>query len=89
MLLLYHAVAYGLVIPSSRSATPLAQQLPYVQPISRRLSLMKVDEGHRLKNHRCTLLSSLKRLKADNRLLLSGTPIQSKHSFFLHFYRRC
>ena len=37
-----------------------------------------VDEGHRLKNHRCTLLSSLKRLKADNRLLLSGTPIQSK-----------
>lgn len=37
-----------------------------------------VDEGHRLKNHRCTLLSSLKRLKAANRLLLSGTPIQSK-----------
>lgn len=37
-----------------------------------------VDEGHRLKNHRCTLLSSLKKLKADNRLLLSGTPIQSK-----------
>ena len=37
-----------------------------------------VDEGHRLKNHRCTLLSSLKRLKAENRLLLSGTPIQSK-----------
>lgn len=36
-----------------------------------------VDEGHRLKNHRCTLLSSLKRLRADNRLLLSGTPIQN------------
>jgi ATP-dependent DNA helicase len=31
----------------------------------------------RLKNHRCTLLSSLKRLKASNRLLLSGTPIQN------------
>jgi ATP-dependent DNA helicase len=31
-----------------------------------------VDEGHRLKNHRCTLLSSLKRLKAANRLLLTG-----------------
>lgn len=36
-----------------------------------------VDEGHRLKNHRCTLLSSLKRLKAANRLLLTGTPIQN------------
>ena len=37
-----------------------------------------VDEGHRLKNHRCTLLGSLKRLKAANRLLLSGTPIQNR-----------
>jgi ATP-dependent DNA helicase len=36
-----------------------------------------VDEGQRLKNHRCTLLSSLKRLSAQNRLLLSGTPIQN------------
>lgn len=38
---------------------------------------MIVDEGQRLKNHRCTLLASLKRLKANNRLLLSGTPIQN------------
>ena len=38
-----------------------------------------VDEGHRLKNHRCMLLKSLKQLKAANRLLLTGTPIQSKH----------
>lgn len=36
-----------------------------------------VDEGQRLKNHRCTLISSLKRLPASNRLLLSGTPIQN------------
>jgi ATP-dependent DNA helicase len=36
-----------------------------------------VDEGQRLKNHRCTLLSSLKRLKSQNRLLLTGTPIQN------------
>lgn len=36
-----------------------------------------VDEGHRLKNHRCTLLSSLKKLRAANRLLLTGTPIQN------------
>jgi ATP-dependent DNA helicase len=31
-----------------------------------------VDEGHRLKNHRCTLITSLKRIKAANRLLLTG-----------------
>jgi ATP-dependent DNA helicase len=36
-----------------------------------------VDEGHRLKNHRCTLISSLKKLGAANRLLLTGTPIQN------------
>jgi ATP-dependent DNA helicase len=36
-----------------------------------------VDEGQRLKNHRCTLIRSLKKLKAQNRLLLSGTPIQN------------
>mmetsp|Transcript_14172 Transcript_14172/g.39221 ORF Transcript_14172/g.39221 Transcript_14172/m.39221 type:complete len:831 (-) Transcript_14172:130-2622(-) len=40
-------------------------------------SYVIVDEGHRLKNHRCTLLRSLKRLKATNRLLLTGTPIQN------------
>ena len=34
-----------------------------------------VDEGQRLKNHRCTLISSLKRIKSSNRLLLSGTPV--------------
>ena len=37
-----------------------------------------VDEGHRLKNHRCMLIRSLKQLKCSNRLLLTGTPIQSK-----------
>jgi len=36
-----------------------------------------VDEGQRLKNHRCTLIGSLKRIRAANRLLLSGTPIQN------------
>ena len=36
-----------------------------------------VDEGQRLKNHRCTLISSLKRIRSANRLLLSGTPIQN------------
>jgi ATP-dependent DNA helicase len=36
------------------------------------LTYLIVDEGHRLKNHRCLLLSSLKKLKAANRLLLTG-----------------
>ncbi len=39
-------------------------------------TFLVVDEGQRLKNHRCTLISSLKRIRASNRLLLSGTPIQ-------------
>lgn len=36
-----------------------------------------VDEGQRLKNHRCLLIKSLKKIQASNRLLLSGTPIQN------------
>ena len=38
---------------------------------------MIVDEGQRLKNRKCTLIKSLKAINADNRLLLSGTPIQN------------
>jgi len=40
-------------------------------------TLMVVDEGQRLKNHRCTLIKSLKNISSANRLLLSGTPIQN------------
>lgn len=36
-----------------------------------------VDEGHRLKNHECRLFKELKTLSTDNRLLLSGTPLQN------------
>eukprot|EP00814_Leptocylindrus_danicus_P006541 CAMPEP_0116016460 /NCGR_PEP_ID=MMETSP0321-20121206/7496_1 /TAXON_ID=163516 /ORGANISM="Leptocylindrus danicus var. danicus, Strain B650" /LENGTH=803 /DNA_ID=CAMNT_0003486527 /DNA_START=53 /DNA_END=2464 /DNA_ORIENTATION=+ len=36
-----------------------------------------VDEGQRLKNHRCTLIKSLKQITSSNRLLLSGTPISN------------
>jgi ATP-dependent DNA helicase len=42
-----------------------------------------VDEGHRLKNHRCMLIRSLKQLDASNRLLLTGTPIQVRQSSHL------
>ncbi len=36
-----------------------------------------VDEGHRLKNYGCRLMQELKQLHADNRLLLTGTPLQN------------
>ena len=36
-----------------------------------------VDEGHRLKNINCKLIRELKRLKTQNRLLLTGTPLQN------------
>lgn len=36
-----------------------------------------VDEGHRLKNPSCKLLRELKTIQADNRLLLTGTPLQN------------
>ena len=38
---------------------------------------MVVDEGQRLKNRKCCLIKSLKVIEAQNRLLLSGTPIQN------------
>lgn len=52
-----------------RDQTKLAKLCPY--------SYVIVDEGHRLKNHRCMLIRSLKQLKSNNRLLLTGTPIQN------------
>jgi SNF2 family DNA or RNA helicase len=33
-----------------------------------------VDEGHRLKNSNCLLVQELKKISADNKLLLTGTP---------------
>lgn len=36
-----------------------------------------VDEGHRLKNLNCRLIKDLKSFKTDNRLLLTGTPLQN------------
>lgn len=36
-----------------------------------------VDEGHRIKNFNSVLFKYLKRLKVDNRLLLTGTPLQN------------
>lgn len=36
-----------------------------------------VDEGHRLKNFKSKLFTSLKELETSNRLLLTGTPLQN------------
>lgn len=36
-----------------------------------------VDEGHRLKNSKCRLLRELKHLPVENKLLLTGTPLQN------------
>ncbi|XP_064086044.1 lymphocyte-specific helicase-like [Macrobrachium nipponense] len=36
-----------------------------------------VDEGHRLKNHKCLLAKSLNKFISSNRLLMTGTPLQN------------
>nr|GMC98672.1 ATP-dependent DNA helicase DDM1 [Ipomoea batatas] len=36
-----------------------------------------VDEGHRLKNSKCKLFKELKLLPVENKLLLTGTPLQN------------
>uniref|UniRef100_A0A8B9L8N8 Proliferation-associated SNF2-like protein n=1 Tax=Astyanax mexicanus TaxID=7994 RepID=A0A8B9L8N8_ASTMX len=39
-----------------------------------------VDEGHRIKNLNCRLVRELKALPTDNKLLLTGTPLQNNLS---------
>ncbi|KAK7406686.1 hypothetical protein VNO78_08316 [Psophocarpus tetragonolobus] len=36
-----------------------------------------VDEGHRLKNSKCKLVNTLKWINVENKLLLTGTPLQN------------
>uniref|UniRef100_A0A8C5QCV1 Proliferation-associated SNF2-like protein n=1 Tax=Leptobrachium leishanense TaxID=445787 RepID=A0A8C5QCV1_9ANUR len=38
---------------------------------------MILDEGHRIKNMNCRLIQELKRFHSDNKLLLTGTPLQN------------
>lgn len=46
-------------------------------PMPTRWKFLIVDEGHRLKNLNCKLILELKRYSSDNRLLLTGTPLQN------------
>nr|XP_056706530.1 lymphoid-specific helicase [Euleptes europaea] len=39
-----------------------------------------VDEGHRIKNMNCRLVKELKQFRTDNKLLLTGTPLQNNLS---------
>ncbi|CAZ80174.1 unnamed protein product [Tuber melanosporum] len=39
-----------------------------------------IDEGHRIKNLNCKLISELKKYNSANRLLLTGTPLQNNLS---------
>jgi ATP-dependent DNA helicase len=41
-----------------------------------KFSFMVVDESHRLKNKDCKLVKQLKQYQTENRLLLTGTPLQ-------------
>ena len=40
-------------------------------------SFIVVDEGHRIKNPKCRLTTVLKSFESENRLLLTGTPLQN------------
>lgn len=44
------------------------------------IGLLLCDEGHRLKNGESQTFTALNGLKVDRRVILSGTPIQVKHS---------
>lgn len=64
---------YPVIITSYEVAIRDAKKLNAVSPFT----YLVVDEGQRLKNRKCTLIRQLKNIHAENRLLLSGTPIQN------------
>lgn len=54
-------------------------EVPLHDPNLRKINwrYLIVDEGHRLKNHKCLLVKELRRYQTTNRLLLTGTPLQN------------
>ncbi len=45
-----------------------------------------VDEAHRLKNFECKLICELRQLDTENRLLLTGTPLQNNLTGVCRFH---
>ena len=41
-----------------------------------------VDEGHRLKNLNCRLMKEIKKYSSAGRMILTGTPLHVRFSFF-------
>ncbi|EQC41809.1 hypothetical protein SDRG_00668 [Saprolegnia diclina VS20] len=62
--------SYEVIIRDASSFTALGYVWKYII----------IDEGHRLKNMNCLLMRELKKCKSENRLLLSGTPLQNNLS---------
>lgn len=54
--------------------------LSFLPPQRFHWNYMIVDEGHRIKNLNCRLVQELKMLLTDNKLLLTGTPLQNNLS---------
>lgn len=78
------AVSYSVAV--RRQAGRCVQETGFVKSFS--WSTVTVDEGHRLKNARSRLYSSLAELNASCRLLLTGTPLQNNLAelfFLMHF----
>ncbi|CAH0521038.1 unnamed protein product [Peronospora belbahrii] len=59
--------SYEVMLADARSFTKMGFVWKY----------MVIDEGHRLKNMDCKLVRELKRGRSENRLLLTGTPLQN------------
>ena len=47
-----------------------------VHLVNYRWGFIVVDEGHRLKNMDCKLMQEIKQIRADGRMVLTGTPLQ-------------
>ncbi|KAM3913858.1 lymphoid-specific helicase [Leptodactylus fuscus] len=63
---------YPVVITSFEMSMNDRQILQY-----RSWKYMILDEGHRIKNMNCRLIRELKQFRSDNKLLLTGTPLQN------------
>jgi ATP-dependent DNA helicase len=72
-----------LLLFSNRACLTLARTPHFLALFPRRVlekyqwQYLIVDEGQRVKNRNCRLIKELKSLPTQNRLLLSGTPIQN------------